>query len=65
MKLADYLRSRKKSLAEASRETGYSRVAFYHWLNGKRFPRAATLRKLEHWSKGAIRANDFTLGRGR
>lgn len=69
MRIEEYLASSGKplgqALEEASKETGYSVMAFRYWISGKRIPRRETMEKLEKWSGGAITPSDWYSSPGK
>lgn len=65
MQLEEFLKSRgdnlQEQLAKAAEETGFTVMAFRHWMAGRSFPRGKTIAKLQEWSEGKVTAADFTL----
>jgi hypothetical protein len=63
MRLEEFLKTKGKDQAEqlatASAETGFTAMAFRHWITGRSIPRSATMAKLEQWSGGEVKPADF------
>lgn len=58
MHVAEYLASKGLKPTEAAEQTGFSAMAFTHWVNGRSMPKRDTLTKLGEWSEGAITGPD-------
>lgn len=59
MRIEAFLKLSGKTLAQAHEETGFSVMAFRHWIAGARLPSRASLRRLGQWSDGAITPADY------
>lgn len=63
MRLEAFLKTKGKDQAEqlatAAAETGFTAMAFRHWISGRSVPRPKTMAKLQKWSGGQITPADF------
>jgi hypothetical protein len=63
MRLEEFLKTKGKDQAEqlatAAAETGFTVMAFRHWVAGRSIPRKETMAKLQEWSGGSVTPADF------
>ncbi len=63
MRLEEFLKSKGKDQAEqlatAAAETGFTVMAFRHWIAGRSIPRKDSMARLQQWSGGAVTPADW------
>jgi|TARA_R110000868_G_scaffold301998_1_gene562479 transcriptional regulator with XRE-family HTH domain len=59
MNIEKYIKSKGFPLATAAAELDVTRQALNLWINGKRIPRPAQMKKIQNWSEGEVTAMDF------
>ncbi|HBY85906.1 MAG TPA: hypothetical protein DEO86_08535 [Colwellia sp.] len=59
MNIKKYIKSKGFPLATAAAELDVTRQALNLWINGKRIPRPAQMKKIQNWSEGEVTALDF------
>lgn len=59
MRLGDYLESIKMDKETAAQQLEVSYQAVRNWVAGDRTPRPENMVRIEQWSGGIVRPNDF------
>ncbi len=59
--LGDYISEQQKTWFDAAYEIGVCHTVISRWKNGKMCPNKAKFERIEEWSKGVIKKEDFEL----
>lgn len=62
MTLEEHRIKRGLSISETAAALGVDRVTIWRWLTGKSIPEAPMILRIQAWSKGDVRANDWIGG---
>lgn len=64
MKLREYRKLVGLKPADAAQQLDIHTLTLWRYESGRRVPDAGLMRKIHHWSKGAVTPNDFVLEHG-
>lgn len=59
MKLQEYLKHKKKKIADMSRDFGVTHCVVRVWVTGERIPSLENMQKIFEYTNGAVTPNDF------
>lgn len=62
MKLKDWLKEEKKTVADMARDLGLAHTIVLRWYKNVRIPSAENMLKITIYTQGKVTANDFYYG---